>query len=57
MYMLIICALGAASQDVFLSGKGIRAQLDPQINEYVEVKDLEQLPEIYRLTLENLLLR
>jgi sugar/nucleoside kinase (ribokinase family) len=36
MYMLIICALGAASQDVFLSGKGIRAQLDPQINEYVE---------------------
>lgn len=34
--MLIICALGAASQDVFLSGKGIRAQLDPQINEYVE---------------------
>jgi sugar/nucleoside kinase (ribokinase family) len=36
MYMVIICALGAASQDVFLSGKGIRAQLDPQINEYVE---------------------
>ena len=28
-----------------------------EINEYVEVKDLEQLPEIYRLTLENLLLR
>lgn len=28
-----------------------------KINEYVEVKDLEQLPEIYRLTLENLLLR
>ena len=26
-----------------------------KINEYVEVKDLEQLPEIYRLTLENLL--
>jgi succinyl-diaminopimelate desuccinylase len=28
-----------------------------KINEYVEVKDLEQLPEIYRLTLENLLPR
>ncbi len=28
-----------------------------KLNEYVEVKDLEQLPEIYRLTLENLLLR
>ncbi|MEO8768392.1 MAG: succinyl-diaminopimelate desuccinylase [Nitrosospira sp.] len=26
-----------------------------KINEYVEVKDLEQLPEIYRLALENLL--
>lgn len=28
-----------------------------KLNEYVEVKDLEQLPEIYRLTLEHLLLR
>ena len=28
-----------------------------KVNEYVEVKDLEQLPEIYRLTLESLLLR
>lgn len=28
-----------------------------KLNEYVEVKDLEQLPEIYRLTLELLLLR
>ena len=28
-----------------------------KINEYVEIKDLEQLPEIYRLTLENLLPR
>ena len=28
-----------------------------KINEYVEVKDLEQLPEIYRLTLKNLLPR
>jgi succinyl-diaminopimelate desuccinylase len=27
-----------------------------KLNEYVEVKDLEQLPEIYRLTLEHLLL-
>lgn len=34
--MVKICALGAASQDVFLSGKGIQAQLDPQTNEYVE---------------------
>ncbi|MEO6109860.1 MAG: carbohydrate kinase family protein [Candidatus Saccharimonadales bacterium] len=36
MHMVTICALGAASQDVFLSGKGIKAQLDPQTNEYVE---------------------
>ncbi len=28
-----------------------------KLNEYVEVKDLEQLPEIYRRTLEHLLLR
>lgn len=28
-----------------------------KLNEYVEVKDLEQLPEIYRLTLEHLLLK
>lgn len=28
-----------------------------KINEYVEVKDLEQLPQIYRMTLENLLLK
>ena len=28
-----------------------------KINEYVEVKDMEQLPEIYQLTLEDLLLR
>lgn len=34
--MVKICALGAASQDVFLSGKGIQAQLDPRTNEYVE---------------------
>jgi len=27
-----------------------------KINEYVEVEDLEKLPEIYRLTMENLLL-
>lgn len=34
--MVKICSIGAASQDVFISGKGIRAQLDPQTNEYVE---------------------
>ena len=34
--MVIICALGAASQDVFLCGKGIKSQLDPSNNEYVE---------------------
>lgn len=34
--MVKICALGAASQDVFISGKGIQSHLDPQINEYVE---------------------
>jgi len=34
--MVKICALGAASQDVFLTGKGIQAHLDPQTNEYVE---------------------
>lgn len=28
-----------------------------KLNEYVEVKDLEQLPQIYRLTMESLLLR
>lgn len=36
MHMVRICALGGASQDVFISGKGIRAQLDPKTNEYVE---------------------
>ncbi len=36
MYMVKICALGAASQDVFISGKGIRSQLDAATNEYVE---------------------
>src|ERR1700744_3108926 len=36
MHMVKICGLGAASQDVFLTGKGIQAQLDPQTNEYVE---------------------
>jgi len=34
--MVIICALGAASQDVFLMGKGIKSQLDPATNEFVE---------------------
>lgn len=36
MHMVKICALGAASQDVFVSGKGIHAQLDPRTNEYME---------------------
>lgn len=34
--MVKICAIGAASQDVFLSGRGIRAELDPRTNEYME---------------------
>lgn len=34
--MVKICALGAASQDVFVSGQGIHAQLDPRTNEYME---------------------
>jgi sugar/nucleoside kinase (ribokinase family) len=36
VYMVIICALGAASQDVFLSGKGIQSHFDVESNEYVE---------------------
>ncbi len=36
MYMVKIAAFGAASQDVFVSGKGIRAELDPRTNEYME---------------------
>jgi len=36
MYMVKICALGAASQDVFISGNGIQSHLDPSMNEYVE---------------------
>lgn len=36
MYMVKIAAFGAASQDVFISGKGIRAELDPRTNEYME---------------------
>lgn len=34
--MVKIAAFGAASQDVFISGKGIRAELDPRTNEYME---------------------
>lgn len=34
--MVKIHAVGAASQDVFLSGRGIRAELDPRTNEYME---------------------
>lgn len=36
MYMVRITALGAASQDVFISGKGIKAELDPRTNEHME---------------------
>lgn len=36
MHMVRITALGAASQDVFISGKGIRAELDPRTNEHME---------------------
>ena len=36
MHMVKIAAFGAASQDVFISGKGIRAQLDPRTNEHME---------------------
>lgn len=36
MHMVKIAAFGAASQDVFVSGKGIRAELDPRTNEYME---------------------
>lgn len=36
MYMVRITSLGAASQDVFISGKGIRAELDPRTNEHME---------------------
>lgn len=34
--MVRIASFGAASQDVFISGKGIKAQLDPRTNEYME---------------------
>lgn len=34
--MVRISALGAASQDVFISGQGIRAELDPRTNEHME---------------------
>lgn len=34
--MVKIAAFGAASQDVFISGEGIKAQLDPRTNEYME---------------------
>lgn len=36
MHMVKIAAFGAASQDVFVSGKGIKAELDPRTNEYME---------------------
>ncbi len=34
--MVKISAFGAASQDVFLSGKAIQAEFDPRTNDYVE---------------------
>lgn len=34
--MVRIAAFGAASQDVFVSGKGIKADFDPRTNEYME---------------------
>ncbi len=34
--MVRITSLGAASQDVFISGEGIRAELDPRTNEHME---------------------
>lgn len=34
--MVRIAAFGAASQDVFISGQGIKAELDPRTNEYME---------------------
>ncbi|MFZ2125649.1 MAG: carbohydrate kinase family protein [Candidatus Saccharimonadales bacterium] len=34
--MVRICALGAASQDVFISGRGIESKFDPSENEYFE---------------------
>lgn len=36
LYMVRIAAFGGASQDVFISGQGIRAELDPRTNEYME---------------------
>jgi sugar/nucleoside kinase (ribokinase family) len=36
LYMVRIAAFGAASQDVFVSGQGIKAELDPRTNEYME---------------------
>jgi ribokinase len=36
VYMVRICALGAASQDVFISGRGIESKFDPASNEYFE---------------------
>ena len=36
MHMVKICALGSASQDVFISGEGISSQLDPKINKYAK---------------------
>lgn len=34
--MVRMCAMGGASQDVFVSGKGIETKFDPKTNEYFE---------------------
>lgn len=34
--MVRICALGSASQDVFISGRGIESKFDPKTSEYFE---------------------
>ena len=36
MHMVKICALGSASQDVFISGEGISSQLDSKINKHAK---------------------
>jgi sugar/nucleoside kinase (ribokinase family) len=36
VHMVRMCALGSASQDVFISGKGIEAKLEPSSNAYFE---------------------
>lgn len=49
MCMVKICAIGAASQDVYISGKGIKSQLNIIDNEHVESLRLGS-----KLTVDNL---